>query len=111
MGDRTAIDLVFPVWVFSYGYIYVYRVMNLILALIDDSCFLKMQFFTVINCGLCLLTASGVFLRLCAIVVLWGDLARQIYADDIRRSQREPLILLAMGCMFKMQDCMCSYMY
>jgi hypothetical protein len=50
MGDRTAIDFVFPVWVFSYGYIYVY-----------SRSFKKMQFFAVIDCGLCLLTASGVF--------------------------------------------------
>jgi hypothetical protein len=48
-------------------------VVNLFLALIDGSRFKKMQFFTVIDCGF-----WSVFCRICAIVVLWGDLARQV---------------------------------
>lgn len=42
-----------------------------------------------------------------AILALWGDNAVQIDGDDlIKRSQWEPLILLAMGCTFKIQDAM-----
>jgi hypothetical protein len=43
--------------------------------------------------------------RITATVVLWGELAKQVDADElICRSNMEPLILLAMGCTFKLQD-------
>lgn len=42
-----------------------------------------------------------------SIVVLLGELAEKIDADDlIRWSNMEPLILLAMGCTFKLQESM-----
>lgn len=41
-----------------------------------------------------------------AVVVLWGSNAEQVDAGElIRWSRREPVIMLAMGCSFKMQDC------
>lgn len=45
--------------------------------------------------------------RIASIVVMLGELAEKIDADDlIRWSNMEPLILLAMGCTFKLQESM-----
>ena len=39
-------------------------------------------------------------------VVLWGLNAEEVDASElIRRSRREPMVMLAMGCSFKMRDC------
>jgi hypothetical protein len=39
-------------------------------------------------------------------MVLWGSSAEEVDANELmRRSRREPIVELAMGCSFKMQDC------